>query len=204
VSTPLPCQSRPDFFIQQGEDPDWDTQPSTAWALNACERLCPTPLHECAMAALEAGTVDGQRYPRVASGVIQAGIICKGDSETRKALTELAYPNGDAPEWVEPAPDDEFCMVCGRTFVANDVPLTLGVTCRRHTPAYPLCSAHYMAARRAGTLKSIPPVAVPDVCQGPCGRPMCKRANPLPDHVIHESGGLCAACCRAARRGAAA
>lgn len=191
-----PCVNHPGF-LQPGNDPEWHTLPAAQDAIRLCHRKCPIPLEDCARQALTAGTLEGHNRQRVANGVIQAGIVCKGDHETRKALTELAYPNGDAPEtFLDDA--DEACSVCTRDFAPDEEPTTTTTT-HRAVASSPLCWACYQAANRGGTLIPFRP-STPSHCQGPCGLPLMKRGQKIPGHVRHEKGGLCAACNRAARR----
>jgi hypothetical protein len=201
-----PCQRTPDGYLQPGEDDDWHLLPSTRAAINACHRTCPIALEDCARQALSAGTRIGSKVVTVASGVIHAGIVCRGDAETRRALTEVAYPDGDAPEWVDVNPEDEECAVCSRSFVPDEDPTT-NTTAHRAVDARPLCWSCYAIASREGALTPIR--QIPDACQGECGRPMVRKVRrkgvPFicpPGSVVHEAGGKCGACIRAERRSA--
>ena len=191
-----PCVNHPGF-LQPGEDPDWHTTPTAQDAIRLCHRKCPIPLEDCARQALTAGTLEGHTRQRVANGVIAAGIVCNGNFETLKALTEIAYPDGDAPESL--VDEDEFCEICTRDFVDTAVPTT-PTTAHRATPSSPLCRGCYTAAGRQGNV--IPLRApIPERCNG-CEEPMTTRSRPREGHVRHEKDGFCASCNRAARRAA--
>ena len=200
-----PCQLRPDGYLQPGENANWHLLDSTRGAIHACNTICPRPLADCAREALTTGNRIGSQIDTVASGVIHAGIVCRGDAETRRALVEIVYPDGDAPEWVDADPEDEECAVCSRRFVDESEPTT-ALTAHRAVDARPMCRSCYTIASREGTLTPIRP-AVPSHCQGVCGRPMVVRQRAKgvtfirpKGHAVHESGGKCASCIRTEQR----
>ncbi|WIM71976.1 WhiB family transcriptional regulator [Corynebacterium suedekumii] len=83
-------------------------------AIKVCEH-CPIR-KECARDALTAGTsLDGE-YTRPAGAVVQAGIICRGDQDTARALARVAgVPT--PPHYRKQAPRPQLpdgCNHCGR------------------------------------------------------------------------------------------
>ncbi|SLG39900.1 Uncharacterised protein [Mycobacteroides abscessus subsp. abscessus] len=199
MTTPY-CQANPAGFLQPGEDPAWHLTPAAQAAIRACARLCPVPLEDCARNALTAGTIPGSDRTRVASGVIQAGIVCRGDLTTHQALVAIAYPHGGGPEYVT-ADGAARCDRCRREFADDaDEATDTGQRVRRAVKYLTLCTSCYKRAWRDGALPRRH--RTPDRCIT-CGRPMTTRHTPLPGHVPHEARGSCRNCVRAAGRQAA-
>lgn len=80
-----PCKlSKNIAFIDPGKAKRW----SLNAAVKTCEQ-CPV-LQQCALNALHAGgSVDGS-MTRPATDVLQAGVICRGDARTARALAKIA------------------------------------------------------------------------------------------------------------------
>lgn len=196
--TQTPCEQHPNRYIQPGEAVTWL---GATWARNACRTSCPRPIDECAREALSAGTLldaDPVTHPIVASGVIQAGIHCRGDVATHQALTAIAYPNGDAPAVTTSA-----CAVCSRPFRVEEDEDVVGIeSVHRASLNSPFCRACYSSANRKGILQPLR-ATVPDTCRV-CCKAMSTRTSPKPGTVRHESGGRCVNCVRAGRVGDAA
>ena len=79
-------------------------------------RTCPL-LKQCATQALTAGTTLDERHVGPATGVIQAGVWCKGDQWTANQLARVAgLPAPDlAP--TAPAPRPDTCLGCDQPMV---------------------------------------------------------------------------------------
>ncbi|WP_032381004.1 hypothetical protein [Rhodococcoides fascians] len=196
-----PCTTNPNSWLQPGEDPNWDRLPATRWAQAQCRNACPAAAFlDCARDALAAGTGTGQTRTRVASGVIAAGEICRGDIDTYYRLNQIVNPG------IEPEPyiaDDGACTDCERIFVPDDEPIVLGTNTAHRAPtrANVLCHGCYTKARRGGTLNPSVRTIVPDECIT-CHEPMTRRSNPIDGHVIHEAAGNCTRCVRKLARAA--
>lgn len=85
-----PCRGI-DGFIQPAGSRNWQAHASTMAAQTICRELCPAGLfRDCAIAALSAGGIDdeaGQAW--VADGVVMAGVVCRGDRATERALQQV-------------------------------------------------------------------------------------------------------------------
>lgn len=83
--TTAPChKTRNRSFIQ----PTAQDSPANRAAIKTCEH-CPI-LKECAAAALTSGNTLNPGYSGPAQGVIQAGVICRGDIATAMELSMIA------------------------------------------------------------------------------------------------------------------
>lgn len=192
-----PCTTHPDYFVQYGEDPGWHITPGAHWAAQQCRTACPLGIETCARNALRGGTLvdnDPNTRPRVASGVVQAGVICRGDVASHQQLLDIAYPDGDRPTGAT----TDGCEVCGRTFITAADLDPDDEYAHRATANSPLCRGCYSTARRNGHLQPMRP-PTPTHCLG-CEKPMTARTRRRPDTVRHESGGYCSNCCREAQR----
>lgn len=86
-------------------------------ALTMC-RACPL-VAACAALALQSGTsLDGSRTGP-AEGVIQAGVICRGDDDTARALAEVAGVPVPVYRAQRPRPKaPKRCVECGHPMVS--------------------------------------------------------------------------------------
>ncbi|WP_330184998.1 hypothetical protein OHB26_16285 [Nocardia sp. NBC_01503] len=108
-------------FVEPAYPLDWDRLPATAAAQRVCLTECPRErFRACAQDALRAGTLIDDENPSVANGVVMAGVVCRGDTITRRRL-QLAL--GEEVK-VRVRPDR--CLGCRR-------PMT---TRRRKQPGY--------------------------------------------------------------------
>lgn len=89
MSTPSvepPCLGKPGF-VEPAYALDWDRLPATAAAQRVCTGQCPREMFRaCGQAALRAGTLFDDENPSVADGVVMAGVVCRGDTATRRRL----------------------------------------------------------------------------------------------------------------------
>lgn len=112
-SAGLCSNSRNRAFI----DPDGARAFSVRAALKMCE-ACPIR-KECAEAGLTAGTSLGEDNRAPASGVIQAGVVCRGDHDTAVKLAEIA--DSGIPRFLfETRPRNhpgDTCLSCGEPMV---------------------------------------------------------------------------------------
>lgn len=193
-----PCTTRPDLFLQPGEDHNWHTTAAATTARNLCTTVCQFRT-DCAREALTLGTLEGTNTPRVADGVIAAGIVCRGDADTLYRLQRVAgllplhrTTNTPAPTPAQPAATGTACTGCNTPAVPKDQPRIDGTV---HLAARGLCWACYTAAKRAGTLTATK-APRPEHCTD-CARPMtASRKRPPEGWVMHESRGRCTACTR--------
>lgn len=179
-TTQRACTRHPEWFLQPGEQTDWDQLATTEAARNLCAS-CPLGTTACAREALTGDTPDG---------VILAGIVCRGTGDTlyrlRAAagygLTLVTTPNtGDTDE----------CARCHKPF-ADGIDRPAGTV---HLAARGLCRGCYAADRRAGTLEAIRKPR-PDHCID-CREPMVAQHREVsPGHVVHAAHGRCTACHR--------
>lgn len=100
-TSPAPCLGLPGF-VQRRNIRNWHIHPETLAAQAVCRNLCPTDrFRACAREALRAGQIfDEPDRPRVADGVVMAGVVCRGDAATARTLHNLlatdVNANGDA------------------------------------------------------------------------------------------------------------
>lgn len=112
-----PCTGQPGY-LQPGENPDWATHPDTVRAVQICLTACPlSQFRACAETGLTAGTVEWDKRRRVADGVVMAGIVCKGDSPTSRALRNAAGPLPAT------APATRWCVTCRQPMTTRHKPL---------------------------------------------------------------------------------
>jgi hypothetical protein len=140
---PAPCTGHPGF-LQPAERPDWHLDPVVAAARRLCHEQCPPGrFRSCALDALTAGTLEDDLRPRVADGVVMAGIACRGDAATEHALRDIVRGHAEL-HWRATRPTH--CLGCGR-------PMT---TRRRRLPGHVVhesagrCSACTRARHRVG------------------------------------------------------
>lgn len=125
-------------FLQPSEDPNWHEHPDTLRAQVLCNSECPREHFEaCALAGLSAGTCEDDLTPRVADGVVMAGVVCRGDIASEHSLRRAL--RGRAVGWRAKRPSR--CLGCDR-------PMT---TRRRKLPGHVVHEAagHCTACRRA-------------------------------------------------------
>lgn len=163
----VPCADHPDDFLQPGEREGWHRTESARRALFSCKE-CPYR-QPCATAALTAGTTLDATIAALANGVIQAGVVCRGDVATLRALRAVAGGEPDA------------CTACGRSF-AHVVPKARG-----------LCSGCYSASRRVAGIATAQPRPTPAPECSDCDRPMSRPPVPA-GHVRHSAHGRCHTC----------
>lgn len=81
-----PCLGLPGF-VEPAHAFDWARLPATVAAQRVCIAHCPRErFRACAQAALSAGTLVDDETPSVADGVVMAGVVCRGDTATRRRL----------------------------------------------------------------------------------------------------------------------
>lgn len=196
LSDRLPCH-QDNRFLQSGEQRNWHLLPDTVAAVTICETECPiSRVVECAREALGSGRLlqRGQRrnLPRPASGVVAAGIICRGTDETRDALDAVIARYSRSSDPVKT------CTGCERALVSAGTPITDPDT-EAHHGGRGLCKGCYAASSRGGHIRSVRQPR-PSHCVG-CSRPMVGRNDDAPDgHVRHHSRGQCVSCQVRARR----
>lgn len=164
------CSAHPHDFL------DNDNAEGVQRALDTCTRCQlarPDQFAQCAQDALAAGTTTDLAVKACANGVVQAGIVCRGDLHTwRQLKNQLGQP-----------PEEDRCEICDRSFTT--------VT-QHHDGICNGCAQilvrHELAAPSAG--RNTPP---PN-CRG-CNAPMSRNANPRPDGwVRHAAHGYCRRC----------
>lgn len=100
---------------------DWIDENSTRhWlAQLACDH-CPL-LRQCAHQALTAGNTIDRNVRVPANGVVQAGVMCKGDARTIDELRTIAHTCDVIPlRWARPKPPPPpHCLGCGRPMVTR-------------------------------------------------------------------------------------
>ena len=154
-------------------------------ALDTCRtcKLVDTETFDaCAKAALTAGTTHDGAVKACASGVVQAGIVCRADVNTWRRLSKLARPHTDP---------DQHCVVCARRFGVNAT--------KGHSG---MCTGCVQGLRVNGipTASQARPER-PAECKA-CGSPMSPYAGPRPEGVARHGGyGYCKRCHRRRVRG---
>lgn len=102
-----PCTQAPDWFVQPGEMRGWAEREEARTAVSWCRSRCdPAVFQACARFALTSGWIGVDGTQRPASGVVMAGVVCKGNDATEAQLKALL------PQ--EPPPRPEACVVCKR------------------------------------------------------------------------------------------
>lgn len=157
----------------------------------------------CAVSALRAGdTLDGSRITP-ATDVMQAGMICRGDAATARALAEIAgVPVPDYRDQSTRAIPPRRCAECEEPMVgwSRSGPPP-GFVMHRGRGFCTHCRTAYNAALRAkGTVrrKTKPPMRsweIPKRCTN-CQLPMIKgwSRKPKVGEVVHDSKGRCTSC----------
>ena len=147
-----------------------------------CKLVDTQTFDQCAKAALTAGTTHDGAVKACASGVVQAGIVCRADVNTWRRLSKVARPHTDPTQ---------HCIVCARRF---GVDATKGYN--------GMCTGCVQGLRVNG----IPVVTAarpspPEGCKA-CGSPMSPYAGPRPEGVARHGGyGYCKRCHRRRVRG---
>lgn len=189
LAAPL-CSRHPDDFQLPDEPaggPDLftshDHHEAVERALDTCglcEQFHPATFDACAKAALTAGTsVDGV-LEACASGVVQAGVECRGDLPTWRQLKTAA---GEPPA-------DAACEVCGRELDGGRNRAGVCNSCSQ------VILRHEVVAPAAERFEP-PPECVS------CNRRMVRTSGPRPDGwVRHAARGQCRRCHRAGERAA--
>ncbi|MEU8895506.1 hypothetical protein [Nocardia sp. NPDC048505] len=104
-----PCVGRPGF-LQPDDVLNWHELPETAAAQALCRERCPRDTFlACALSALTAGAGSGGDRQRAADGVVMAGIACRGDDLTVKALRNVIKVHTPVP-----ARRPAACLSCHR------------------------------------------------------------------------------------------
>ncbi|MFC9874861.1 hypothetical protein [Nocardia salmonicida] len=183
-------------FVQPGENHAWHETADAAAAIEICETSCPiSEVIGCARRALSAGNLTGVgvRATRPASGVIAAGIVCRGSAATTAALEKViaTYDRTTGPA----------CRGCQRQLVDAGIPLVEG---QAHKAARGLCKGCYSATGRAGALAPVYRLRTPGMPCAGCERPTVGRhATTVPaGHARYAANGLCLRCDSQARRNA--
>ncbi|QCQ89972.1 hypothetical protein [Rhodococcus sp. SGAir0479] len=92
-----PCLGRPGF-LRPKDASGWQVLPATIAAKALCQDRCPRDIFlACARSALTAGTCFEEEETRVADGVVMAGIVCRGDALTERALRRVIKQLAQAP-----------------------------------------------------------------------------------------------------------
>ncbi|MEV0251177.1 hypothetical protein AB0H76_31610 [Nocardia sp. NPDC050712] len=92
-----PCLGLPGF-LEPKDTSGWQVLPATIAAQALCRDSCPRDLFlDCARSALSAGNSVGDDQDRVADGVVMAGIVCRGDALTGKALRRVIKQYAETP-----------------------------------------------------------------------------------------------------------
>lgn len=129
-------------FIQRSTLRNWPVHPETVAAQKICRTRCPAgQFRTCAEAALRAGEIFGETdRPRVADGVVMAGVVCRGDAATARALRRILSAHAEDPNAA-----DRRCADCQRPMCTR----------RRRKPGHVLhgsggrCYGCYRASGRA-------------------------------------------------------
>lgn len=177
----LPCHTHPADFLQPGEDPLWHLGWGAKRAIASCLFSCPR-LQQCAQDAVHAGDLDQGKVNAVADGVIQAGVVCRGDMTTRRALRTVA--NGGT------APSADCCLGCERPFT------------KVRRLARGMCvSCDSLARRTGGTARAATPRPEPVQKCIACHLPMVARgAERGPGQARRGANGRCHRCDMRLRR----
>lgn len=69
-----------------------DAEHAADYSISAAVKVCQSCpiLRQCAADALHSGSTLDSSYTRPASAVVQAGVVCRGDGDTARALAEIA------------------------------------------------------------------------------------------------------------------
>lgn len=191
-------------------DADAVPERSRRAAITICEH-CPIR-RQCARDALTGGTSLDGNMTAPATGVIQAGIHCRGDQGTAQALAEIAgvrVPTYRKKRKRNHAPSN--CVACG----ADMVPWTRGEVPEGKVMAYARghcvhCRSAYNAMKaREGDQEPVklrkpaPPRGrqrTPSHCRD-CQRPMIPSSHPPREgYVKHHAGSRCATCYKRSRK----
>lgn len=167
-----------DLFVSHAEHESSELALDTC---NTCRIVEPDTFTACARAALVAGTTLDGVLEACASGVIQAGIECRGDLTTWRQLKHAA---GETL-------DDDDCDVCGRSFLTEVSGNRRGVCagCAR------VISRHDGVVAPSTARNEQPPECLD------CHLPMTRDPGRLDEGwVRHAARGLCRRCDRKARR----
>ena len=155
-------------------------------AIETCETCAivePATFRACAKAALTAGTTIDGELEACADGVIQAGIECRGDRATWRALKQAAG------EPVDPAR----CIICDRSFLDEVIERGDGVC----------AGCTQVTTRHLVIAPSTPRNTPPDECLS-CAKPMERGPGPHPAGVVrHAARGYCRHCITKVERNAA-
>lgn len=188
---------------------DYVPERSRRAAVKMCQH-CPIR-RQCAREALTGGTSLDGNLTAPATGVIQAGIHCRGDDATAQALAAVAgavAPTYRKQRKRKRAP--KHCVSCGADMVPwtrHEVPE--GYVMHRGRGYCAECRGAYSLALKSdgraekGLRKPAPRrrlSRVPDHCQD-CEHPMLPASHPKREgFVLHEGRGLCRSCYARARR----
>ena len=155
-------------------------------AIETCETCAiiePDTFRACAKAALTAGTTIDGELEACADGVIQAGIECRGDRRTWRALKAAAG------EPVDPAR----CIICNRSFLDEVIERGDGIC----------AGCTQVTTRHLVIAPSTPRNTPPNECLA-CGKQMERGPGPHPQGVVrHAARGYCRHCITKVERNAA-
>lgn len=145
-------------------------------AIETCETCAivePATFRACAKAALTAGTTIDGELEACADGIIQAGIECRGDRDTWRALKKAAG---------EPV-DETRCVICDRSFIDDVIERGDGVC----------AGCTQVTTRHLVVAPSTPRNTPPDECLE-CGRAMVTFPLGPEGTVRHAARGYCRRC----------
>lgn len=178
------CERHPDDFAEHDEQFDPAAVRRALDTCRTCKLVDTATFDSCAAAAITAGTTFDGVVKACASGVVQAGIVCRADVNTWRRLRRAANPDRD---------HRQHCTICNRRFGVEATPDHSG-----------MCSGCIQAYRingipSASTRRNTPPA----MCVT-CSTPMVTYAGPRPDGTVrHAAHGECKRCHRRNQRNAA-
>lgn len=131
---PTPCQQGFTFNGVDLHPNDWidENSPNHQFAQFACDH-CPLQ-RQCAHQALTSGSTLDRNVLVPANGVVQAGVMCKGDERTLHELRTIAHTTDVIPlRWSKPkAPPPTNCLGCGKPMVVRPKGKKLDATLLTH------------------------------------------------------------------------
>lgn len=179
-------------------------------SITAAKKLCSVCplLQSCAEDALRAGGSLDRSMQAPANDVLQAGVVCRGDSDTARRLATVA--GVDVPVYREQRKRNFArgqCVNCGRRMVPwtrGEVPEGYAMHYARQHCVH--CRAAYrkMIRGEAGEPRRVRKPApsgadrrrrrsIPSQCRE-CYRPMVTRGKQVVGAVVHGGKGLCRSC----------
>lgn len=186
-------------FVQPGENHNWHKTADALAAIEICETACPiSAFVDCARHALTSGSLTGtgSRAPRPATGIIAAGIVCRGSTATAAQLEQRIAQYQPLGASTVPT-----CRGCSRRLIRTGAP----GEGEARVAARGLCKGCYSATSRVGSLAKVYTIHQPGTPCTRCQRPTVARgATEVPEgHTRYHSLGLCRGChsqaCRSTR-----